>query len=200
MRHPEHAGLIARVLAIPPKRANKPLVRFLTDPEVDALLAAPDRSRWIGRRDHALLVLAIQTGLRVSELIGLRRQDISLGRGPHLRCEGKGRKDASPRSPARPWPILRAWLAEQRGEPGDPLFPASHHSGPLSRDAVERLLNKYAAIARPDCPSLKEQAPVAAHAASHQCDAAPTRRSRQDRDRLMAGARDDPDDRHISPR
>jgi integrase/recombinase XerD len=154
LRHPEHAALIARVLAIPPKRADRPLVTFLTDPEVDALLAAPDRSRWIGRRDHALLLLAIQTGLRVSELIGLQRHDVSLGRGPHLRCEGKGRKERVTPLTRQTVTVLRAWLAEQRGEPADPLFPASH-GGPLSPDAVERLLTKHAAIAESSCPSLK---------------------------------------------
>jgi integrase/recombinase XerD len=168
LRHPEHAALIARVLAIPPKRANKPLVTFLTDPEVDALLAAPDRSRWIGRRDHALLVLAIQAGLRVSELVGLQRRDISLGRGPHLRCEGKGRKERVTPLTRQTVAILRAWLAEQRGEPDDPLFPASHHGGPLSRDAVERLLTKYAAIAQRDCPSLKAQH-LSPHTLRHTC-------------------------------
>jgi len=157
LRHPEHAGLIARVLAIPPKRADKPLVTFLTKPEIDALLAAPDRSRWIGRRDHALLVTAIQTGLRVSELVGVRRQDVSLGRGPHLRCEGKGRKERVTPLTSQTVAVLRAWLGERHGDPADPLFPASHHGGPLSRDAVERLLTKYARSAQRDCPSLKSK-------------------------------------------
>jgi site-specific recombinase XerD len=154
LRHPEHAALIARVLAIPPKRADKPLVTFLTDPEVDALLAAPDRSQWIGRRDHALLLLAIQTGLRVSELIGLRCHDISLGHGPHLCCEGKGRKQRVTPLTSQTVGVLRAWLAEQHSEPDDPLFPAIH-GGHLSRDAVERLLTKHAQVAQHACPTLK---------------------------------------------
>ncbi len=154
LRHPEHAALIARVLAIPPKRADRPLVTFLTAPEVDALLAAPDRSRWIGRRDHALLLLAIQTGLRVSELIGLRCCDVSLGRGPHLRCEGKGRKERVTPLTSQTVAVLRAWLAEQHGDPTDPLFPASH-GGRLSRDAVERLLTKHTKVAQRACPTLK---------------------------------------------
>jgi integrase/recombinase XerD len=157
LRHPDHAALIARVLAIPPKRTDKPLVTFLTDAEVDALLAAPDRARWIGRRDHALLLLAIQTGLRVSELIGLRCQDVWLGRGPHLRCEGKGRKARVTPLTSQTVAVLRAWLAERHGDPTDPLFPASYHGGPLSRDAVERLLTKHAALAQRDCPSLKDK-------------------------------------------
>lgn len=92
LRHPEHAAVIARVLAIPPKRFERRLVTFLTEPEVEALLAAPDRTTWTGRRDHALLALAVQTGLRASELIGLRATDVHLGVGPHLSCLGKGRK------------------------------------------------------------------------------------------------------------
>jgi site-specific recombinase XerD len=156
LRHPEHAALIARVLAIPPKRADKPLVTFLTDPEVDALLAAPDQARWIGRRDHALLLVAIQTGLRVSELTGLRCSDLALGRGPHLRCEGKGRKTRVTPLTRQTVTVLRAWLAEQCANPDDPLFPASH-GGPLSRDAVERLVTKHAKVAEQSCPSLKDR-------------------------------------------
>jgi integrase/recombinase XerD len=165
LRHPEHAALIQRVLAIPPKRADRPLVTFLTDPEVDALLAAPDRSCWIGRRDHALLLLAIQTGLRVSELIGLRCHDASLGRGPHLRCEGKGRKTRVTPLTSQTVAVLRAWLAEQHGDPVDPLFPASH-GGRMSRDAVERLLTKHAKVAQRACPSL-EGKPLSPHTLRH---------------------------------
>jgi integrase/recombinase XerD len=154
LRHPEHAALIARVLAIPPKRTDRPLVTFLTDPEVDALLAAPDRSRWIGRRDHALLLVVIQTGLRVSELIGIRARDVSLGRGPHLRCQGKSRKERAPPLTRQTVAVLRAWIDEQQCEPADPLFPASH-GGHLNRNAVERLLTKHARSAQHSCPSLE---------------------------------------------
>ncbi|TMC39623.1 MAG: integrase, partial [Chloroflexi bacterium] len=91
LRHPEHAALIQLVLAVPPKRFDRAVVSFLTHQEVDALLAAPDRTRWVGRRDHALLVIAVQTGLRVSELIGLACADVHLRSGAHLRCVGKGR-------------------------------------------------------------------------------------------------------------
>jgi integrase/recombinase XerD len=96
LRHPEHAATIARVLAIPPKRCDKAVVSFLEDAEVDALLAAPDTGRWIGRRDHALLLLAVQTGLRVSELTGLRCADVHLGRGPHVQCHGLSRTRDKP--------------------------------------------------------------------------------------------------------
>lgn len=97
LRHPEHAELIARVLDIPAKRYDRVLIDFLTATEVDALLAAPDRATWLGRRDHALLVLAIQTGLRVSELVGLTVVDVHLGDGSHVRCHGKGRKERATR-------------------------------------------------------------------------------------------------------
>jgi site-specific recombinase XerD len=93
MLHPEHAELIQRVLGIPEKRFDTALVSYLTRPEIDALLASPDRSTWTGQRDYTLLVLAVQTGLRVSELAGLRRQDVELGVGAHVRCHGKGRKE-----------------------------------------------------------------------------------------------------------
>lgn len=93
LRHPEHAATIAQVLAIPPKRYQRTVISWLTEDEADALLAAPDRATWTGRRDHALLVLAIQTGLRISELIGLNRGDVNLGVGAHVHCLGKGRKE-----------------------------------------------------------------------------------------------------------
>lgn len=115
LAHPEHAELIARVITIQPKRADRTIVTFLTEAEVDALLAAPDRSTWLGRRDHALMLLAIQTGLRVSELTGLHHADITLDHGAHARCEGKDASSASRPSPARPsgcfargWPRTRA--------------------------------------------------------------------------------------------
>jgi integrase/recombinase XerD len=133
-------------LAIPPKRADRALVSFLTRPEIDALLASPDRTTWIGRRDHALLAVAVQTGLRVSELIGLTCQDVSLRTGAHLRCQGKGRKERhTPLTPATA-AVLRVWLQERQGQATDALFPTSR-GGPLSRDAVERLLAKHAARA-----------------------------------------------------
>jgi integrase/recombinase XerD len=153
LRHPEHAAVIQRVLAIPPKRADRALVSFLTRPEIDALLASPDRITWIGRRDHALLAVAIQTGLRVSELIGLTCQDVSLRAGAHLRCQGKGRKERCTPLTAATAAVLRVWLQERQGQATDPLFPTSR-GGPLSRDAVERLLAKYAARAEHACPSL----------------------------------------------
>ena len=154
LRHPEHADLIGRVLAIPPKRCARNLVTFLTEQEVEALLAAPDRTGWTGRRDHALLLLAVQTGLRVSELIGLRCSDVHLGTGAHVSCLGKGRKERITPLIRGTVAVLRVWLAERAGGPAEPLFPTST-GAPLSRDAVERRLAKYAASAAAVCPSLR---------------------------------------------
>jgi integrase/recombinase XerD len=153
LRHPEHAALIQRVLAIPAKRAERAIVCFLTPPEVDALLAGPDRSRWTGRRDHALLVVAVQTGLRVSELVGLRRRDIHLGTGACVRCTGKGRKDRSTPLTRQTVAVLRVYLAERGGTPDDPVFPGPRDT-PLSRDAVRRLVERHTATAARHCRSL----------------------------------------------
>jgi site-specific recombinase XerD len=153
LHHPEHAEMIQRVLAIPPKRAYRTEASFLDRVEVDALLAAPDRNRWVGRRDHALLLVAVQTGLRVSELIGLRRRDVELGVGAHLRCVGKGRKDRATPLTAGTVVVLRAWLAEQPDTPDAPLFPTSR-GRPLSRDAVELLVARHTRRATDACPSL----------------------------------------------
>ena len=154
LRHPEHSGLIQRVLAIPEKRSETQLVSFLTEPEVNALLEAPDRSTWTGRRDHALLVLAIQTGLRASELTGLDCGSIELGTGKHVRCRGKARKNRITPLTAQTVAVLRVWLAERNGEPTDPLFP-TRPGHRLSRDSVEHLVAKHLATARQHCPSLR---------------------------------------------
>lgn len=165
--HPDHAGLIARVLAIPPKRADRAVVEFLIDDEIEALLASPDRSHWIGRRDRTLLLLAIETGLRVSELIGLRCQDIHLGAGAHLRCHGKGRKERVTPLTAPAVAALQAWVKERRGEPIDPVF-VTNRGGPLSRDAVEHLLAKHTAAAAQACPSLRGRK-LTPHVLRHTC-------------------------------
>src|SRR5271157_1967494 len=122
LRAPEHAALIGRVLAIQPKRTTTTIVSFLTRGELNALLAAPDRGTWHGRRDHALLVFAAQTGLRVSELTGLAVHDVHLGTGPHAYCRGKGRKDRATPLTAHTVEVLAAWLAEQHAGPASPLF------------------------------------------------------------------------------
>lgn len=156
-RAPEHAAVISQVLAIPPRRHERAIIAYLTPEETDALLTAPDRTTWHGRRDHALLLLAIQTGLRVSELTGLTRQDASVGSpGPHIRCHGKGRKDRATPLTSRTVKVLKTWLAELDTDPTTPLFP-TRTGGPLSRDAIERLVAKHAATAQATCPTIKEK-------------------------------------------
>jgi integrase/recombinase XerD len=155
-RAPEHAAVISQVLAIPPRRRQRAVVSYLTPDEADALVTAPDRATWHGRRDRALLLLAVQAGLRVSELTGLTRQDTCPEAGPHVRCRGKGRKDrATPLTPqtAR---VLRTWLAELGPAPETPLFPAQP-GGRLSRDAVERPVARHSATAARTCPSIAEK-------------------------------------------
>ena len=153
---PEHAAVIARVLAIPPKRCDRAIVGYLDPTETAALLAAPDRTGWLGRRDHALLLLAVQTGLRVSELTGLRRRDVRLGAGAHVRCHGKGRKDRITPLTRPTAAALRVWLTERGGEPDDVLFP-TRRGGQLSRDAVEALVARHADTAIAVCPALTER-------------------------------------------
>jgi integrase/recombinase XerD len=154
LRHPEHAGSVQRVLAIPPKRTERNLVTYLTEPEVEALLGACDQTTWTGRRDHAMLALTIQAGLRISEVAGLTRQDVTLAAGAHVHTVGKGRKER--RTPLVPATraVLKAWLGERPGSPAYPLFPtiAGHR---LSRDAIERRLAHHVAAAGVTCPSMK---------------------------------------------
>ena len=151
--HPEHAAVIARVLAIPQKRHDKNIVAFLTSDEVDTLVAAPDPNRWEGRRDRTLLVLAVQTGLRVSELAGLNCGDVTLGTGAHVRCEGKGRKQRAVPLTTSTTAVLRVWLRERGGLPADPLFP-TRTGRRLSRDAIEQRLTVHTTTAARTCESL----------------------------------------------
>lgn len=153
LRHPEHAALIQRVLAIPPKRFDKPIVSFLTAAEIDALIDAPDRSRWEGRRDRALLLLAVQTGLRLSEITGLDCGDVVLGTGANVSCEGKGRKHRAVPLTSPTEAVLAVWVRERAGRRDEPLFP-TRTGRRLSADAVERLVRKHATAAAMRCPSL----------------------------------------------
>jgi integrase/recombinase XerD len=153
LHHPEHAGSIQRVLAIPPKRSERNIVTYLTDPEVGALLSACDQTRWTGRRDHAMFALTIQTGLRISELAGLTRQDVALGTGANVHTVGKGRKERhTPLVPVTK-AVLKAWLGERHGEGTDPVFPTVTGTR-LSRDAIEHRLTYHLAVAADTCPSL----------------------------------------------
>lgn len=162
---PQHSGLIQRVLVIPNKRQSRPLVGFLTRSEIDALLATPDRNTWLGRRDHALLLTALQTGLRLTEITSIRQQDVSLATGAHVRCEGKGRKERCTPLTKGTVTVLTAWIREQGTDATRILFPSAR-GGPLSADAVQYLVAKYAAAARRACPSLADKR-VSPHVLRH---------------------------------
>ena len=150
LEHPEHAATIARVMAIPTKRHERNTVSYLDLDEIKALLAAPNRDTWLGRRNHALLLVMVQTGVRVSELVGLRVCDVHLSTGPHIRVTGKGRKKRATTLTSETLHVLHAWLKERQGQPDDPLFP-TRQGRPLSRHSVGVLV----ATAAASCPSLK---------------------------------------------
>jgi len=156
LSEPAHALHCQRVLAMPSKRFARRTVEFLDEAETEALLRAPDADTWIGRRDRALLLVAVQTGLRVGELVALRREDVMLSTGAHVRCFGKGRKLRC--TPLRPdvVKVLRAWLLETGAASDHPVFPSSR-GGRLSHDGVQRLVMRHVAAARRRCPSLAEK-------------------------------------------
>lgn len=163
---PQQSALIQRVLAMPCKCAEKKPIDFLSRPEIEALLSAPDLDTWGGRRDRALLLLAVQTGLRVSELVGLSCEDLVLGNeAPYVRCHGKGRKERLTPLRKQTTAVLRDWLRERAGRPSEPLFPNAR-GGRLSRDGVEHLLAKHVATAGAQCPSLQTKR-VSPHVLRH---------------------------------
>jgi site-specific recombinase XerD len=162
---PSHSVQIQRVLAIPAKRFTRTLVPFLSRPEVDALLAAPDQRSWAGRRDHALLLLAVQTGLRLSELTSLRREDLHVGVGAHVRVIGKGRKERCTPLSKSTRAVLAAWTREPPRAENQPLFPNAR-GGRLSAHGVHYLLNKHVATATVNCPSLRNKR-VSPHVLRH---------------------------------
>ena len=153
MNEPAHLLHCQRILAMPGKRYVRRTVEFLDRAQIDALLAAPDRSTWIGRRDHAILMLALQTGLRASELINLRRGDIVSGTGAHIRCEGKGRKQRCTPLRRETLQVLEAWLRQCAGTDSDPLF-CTNRGTQLSRDALEGVVRRHTLSASRSCPSL----------------------------------------------
>lgn len=153
LEHPEHAATIGRVLAIGPKRHQRTIVTFLEEHELDALIAAPDTNTWIGRRDQAIITLAAQTGLRASELTALHCSDLHLGRGAHIECRGKRRKQRITPLAASTLAVLHQWTTERAGQPHDPLFP-TRTGTPMTRDALAWLLAKHARTAARSCPSL----------------------------------------------
>jgi len=157
LRHPEHAAHVQRVLAIPAKRSRRALVEFLSDEEVTALLAAPDQTTTIGRRDHALLLLALQSGQRVSELVGLRRGDVIVGVRSHVRCTGKGRKERITPLSKTAATVLKEFMGESVGAGSEPLFASTHGAGSLSRHAVGALVTRHTATAAQSCASLQSK-------------------------------------------
>jgi integrase/recombinase XerD len=167
LSHPEHAALIGRVLAIPAKRAPRPLISYLTSPEINALLTAQRLDTRIGRRDQALLMVAIQTGLRVSELASLRQQDVVFGAGSCVSCTGKGRKQRSTPLTTDTAKVLKDWMVECGGTGKDPVFPGPR-GAPLSRDAISRVVARHAAVAGKSCPSITAKK-VKPHTLRHSC-------------------------------
>jgi len=165
LQEPAVGGVAQRVLAIQGKRAAKKPVDYLSQAESEALINTPDQTTWSGRRDRTMLLVALQTGLRVSELIGLRRQDVMLKTGAHVRCTGKGRKTRC--VPLRKEVViaLQHWFREQMAQPTDPLFPNARGQS-LSRDGVEYILSRHVKSARAKCPSMKAKR-VTAHVLRH---------------------------------
>jgi site-specific recombinase XerD len=165
LESPEHAGIIQRVLAIPNQRQPRALVTFLTRPEIDALLAAPNRNTWLGRRDHAFLLTKVQTGMRLSEMTGLRPEDICLSRGPHVRCFGKGRKERCTPLTKPTVAVLKAWIRERGKGASKTLFP-SMRGGALSAVGVQHMVARHVAKARKTCPTLRNKR-VSPHVLRH---------------------------------
>jgi site-specific recombinase XerD len=169
LRHLEHAELIARVLAIPPKNTQRSDVTYLSDLEVEAMLAAPDRTTWTGRRDHALLLVLVTTGLRVSELNFLTRADVCTERhAAHVVCHGKGRKDRITPLDSLTAKILRVWVSENVGLDTEPLFAARGTRRRMTTDAVAQRVKLHSAVAAGACPSLVNRN-VTPHVLRHTC-------------------------------
>ncbi len=164
---PPQSAQIQRVLAIPCKKHTRTLINFLTRSEVEALLAVPDQGTWSGRRDHAFLLVAVQTGLRLSEMTGLQQQNLVLGAGAHLRIIGKGRKERCIPLTKQTVAVLKAWLREPRRTDSKVIFPNARGER-LSADGVQYILNKHFAAACDVCPSLKGKR-VTPHLLRHSC-------------------------------
>ena len=151
---PAHSARCASILAMPSKRFPRNPIEYLRRPEMKALLDAPDLRRWIGRRDRALLLVALRTGLRVSEFVALCWGDVTLGKGAHVRCEGKGRKTRCTPLDKETRRVLLKWKGENESSDGAVVFP-SLRGGSLSRDGVQRILDRHVAVARQHCASLQ---------------------------------------------
>lgn len=167
LRCPEHIETIRRVLAIPAKRADKGIVSFLTQVETKILLGAPDRSTALGQRDHLLLLVAVQGGLRVSELTALTWGEVSVGRGAHLRVHGKGRRERTTPLVAATASTLESWRRQRRAEPDNPVF-STRQGTRLSTDAVKDVVDKYVAVVAERCPTIRDKR-VTPHTLRHTC-------------------------------
>jgi integrase/recombinase XerD len=165
LQHPEHLATIGRVMAIPFKRHQRPGLTYLNQDEITALLTAPDQTTWLGRRDQALLLLAVLTGVRVTELVTLTIGDVTLTNGAHIKIKGKGRKRRATTLTPETVAVLRQWPKERQGQPQDPLFP-TRQGQPLTRWGVRQLLTKHTATAATSCPSLKDKQ-VSPHTLRH---------------------------------
>jgi site-specific recombinase XerD len=169
LRHPEHADLIARVLAIPPKNHDQTILTYLTAPETDALLASPARCTWVGRRDHLVLLIMITTGVRVSELTSLTRADVHTGKpAAHIASHGKGRKTRITPLDTATTAATRAWLAENPGPPATPMITARGTTRKLTTDAVAQRLKIHAATAASTCPTIAAKN-LTPHTLRHTC-------------------------------
>jgi integrase/recombinase XerD len=153
MMEPAYMLHCQKILAMPGKRYVRRTVEFLSRAEMEALLAAPNLSTWAGRRDHAVLIVALQTGLRASEIVGLRRCDANVGVSAYIRCEGKGRKQRCTPLRKEAVNVLKAWLKERDGSDSDPLFPTNRGTR-MSRDALEGIVRRHTLTASRSCPSL----------------------------------------------
>ena len=196
LEHPEHAHTIARIMAIPTKRHERNIVSYLDLGEIKALLAAPDLRTWLGRRDHALLALMIQTGVRVSELTGLGIGDVHLGVGAHIRVTGKGRKMRAIPLTGETAAVLRAWLKERRGQPDEPLFP-TRQGQQLSRYTVGAIVTRHVTTAAARCPVADGQTHHTTHAPSHLRDAPASQRRGHRHDRAVARPRNHPNHTYL---
>jgi site-specific recombinase XerD len=163
--YPERSNLIQQILAIPHKKHAYPVVQFLTSDEIDALLATPDKAIWLGRRDYTLILLAVRTGLRVSEIISLRWDDITLGSVSHVRCVGKGRKERITPITKNTASVIKAWLNENKSNNENLVF-TNARKGKLSRDGFRYILKKYIRIASDSCVTLKRKR-ISPHSLRH---------------------------------
>ena len=188
VRHPEHAATIARVIEIPTKRHQRAMISYLDRDEIDALLEAPDRTTWLGRRDHAMLLTAIQTGVRVSELVNLTIANLALGTGAYLRVSGRAARNAARRSPGdRHRPRVVAARTARRAARSAVPEPPRRPADPQSIRGAARQAHRYRRARVPVAP---DQAGHPAHPAAHQRDAAQSReRSTSTRSRCGSGMR-----------